>query len=39
MVIIDIVEDNVPLSLLLVAQPVMNKLIDIGLRILPTRDF
>jgi hypothetical protein len=37
-VIIDIVEDKVPFSLLLVAQPVVNKLIDIGLRILQTRN-
>jgi hypothetical protein len=36
--LIDIVEDEEPLSILFNAQPVMNKLKDIGLRILPTRD-
>ena len=36
--IIDIVEDEKPISLLFVAQPAMNELKDIGLRILPTRD-
>jgi hypothetical protein len=36
--VIDIVEDEEPLSILFVAQPVINKLRDIGPRILPTRD-
>jgi hypothetical protein len=37
-IIIDIVEDEKPLSLLFVAQPAMSELKDIGLGILPTRD-
>jgi hypothetical protein len=36
--IVDIVEDEDPLSLPLVAQPVINKLEYIGLRIVTTRD-
>jgi hypothetical protein len=36
--VIDIVEDKEPLSILFVAQPVMNKLKDVGIRILPTHD-
>jgi len=37
-IIIDIVEDEKPLSLLFVAQPAIHELKDIGLGILPTRD-
>jgi hypothetical protein len=37
-VIIDIIQDKAPLPLLFVAQPVMNKLLDIGPRILSARD-
>jgi hypothetical protein len=36
--IIDIIENKKPLSLLFIAQPVMNKLKDIALRVFPTRD-
>jgi hypothetical protein len=36
--VIDIVKDEEPLSILFVAQPVTNKLKDIGFRILPTND-
>jgi hypothetical protein len=37
-VIIDIIQDKAPLPLLFVAQPVVNKPIDIGPRILSARD-
>jgi hypothetical protein len=37
-IIIDIVEDEKPLSFLFVAQPAMNELKDISVGILPTRD-
>ena len=36
--IVDVVEDKDPLSLPLVAQPVVNQLIYVGLRIIPVRD-
>ena len=36
--VIDIIEDKEPLSILFGAQPVMNKLKDVGLWILPTCD-
>jgi hypothetical protein len=36
--VINIVEDEDPLSILFVAQPVTNKLKDVGFRILPTCD-
>ena len=35
---INIVEDKEPLSILFVAQPVVNKLKDVGFQVLPTRN-